>query len=144
MKKIMFITAGLALSLAVSAQKAREADVPAAVKESFKKSHPNAKEVKWEKEGANYEAEFETGETEQSVVYDVSGRLVETEVEIKPDELPSTVKVYITEHRKGMRIKEASKITDAKGTVSYEAEIKGKDLLFDSNGKFIKEEAVKD
>ncbi len=39
-------------------------------------------------------------------------------------------------------MKEAAKITDAHGVVTYEAEVKGMDLLFDSAGKFLKE--VKD
>lgn len=139
----MFIAAGLMISLAACAQKVKEADVPAVVKDAFKKSYANAKEVKWEKEGANYEAEFEVGETDQSVVYDTSGHLIETEVEIKVDELPAEVKEYVSKNYKDMKIKEATKITDAKGAVSYEAEIKGKDLIFDSNGKFIKEEVDK-
>jgi len=37
------------------------------------------------------------------------------------------------------KIKEAAKITDAKGVVTYEAEVTGKDLIFDASGKFLKE-----
>jgi hypothetical protein len=143
MKKSMFIAAGLMISLAACAQNVKEADVPTVVKDAFKKSYANAKEVKWEKEGANYEAEFEVGETDQSVVYDASGHLIETEVEIKVDNLPAAVREYVSKNYKDMKIKEATKITDAKGAVSYEAEIKDKDLIFDSNGKFIKEEVDK-
>jgi hypothetical protein len=36
-------------------------------------------------------------------------------------------------------IENRPKITDAKGSITYEAELKGKDLIFDSKGKFIKE-----
>lgn len=140
MKKSMIITAGLMISLAACGQKMKEADVPTVVKDAFKKAHGDAKEVKWEKEGANFEAEFEIGETDQSVVYDASGKLIETEVEIKVEELPVGVKDYISKNYKDAKIKEATKITDAKGTITYEAEIKGMDLIFDNNGKFIKEE----
>lgn len=140
MKKTMLLAAGFMISLAACAQKMKEADVPTAVKDAFKNSHKDAKEVKWKKEGANYEAEFELGKVEQSVVYDASGKLLETEVEIKVDELPSAAKEYITKNYKDAKIKEATKITDAKGTVTYEAEVKEKDLIFDSTGKFIKEE----
>lgn len=136
----MFIAAGVMISLAACAQKMKEADVPSAVRDAFKKAHNDAKEVKWEKEGGNFEAEFEVGEVDQSVVYDASGKLIETEVEIKVDELPAGVKDYVAKNYKDAKIKEATKITDAKGTVTYEAEIKDKDLIFDSNGKFIKEE----
>lgn len=140
MKKSMFIAAGIMISLAACAQKMKEADVPSAVKDAFKKAHSDAKEVKWEMEGANFEAEFEIGEVDQSAVYDTSGKLIETEVEIKVEELPAGVRDYISKNYKDAKIKEATKITDAKGTVTYEAEIKDRDLIFDSNGKFIKEE----
>ncbi|PBQ32770.1 hypothetical protein CNR22_13635 [Sphingobacteriaceae bacterium] len=140
MKKSILITAGLMISLAACAQKVKESEVPAVVKDAFKKSYKDAKEVKWEKEGANFEAEFEIGETDQSVAFDATGHLVETEVEIKVEELPSGAKDYFAKNYKDTKIKEATKITDAKGTVTYEAEIKGKDLIFDSTGKFIKEE----
>jgi hypothetical protein len=140
MKKSMLIAVGLMISLAACAQKVKESEVPTVVKDAFKKSYKDAKEVKWEKEGANFEAEFEIGETDQSVVFDAMGHLVETEVEIKVDELPSGAKDYIAKNYRDTKIKEATKITDAKGTITYEAEIKGKDLIFDSTGKFIKEE----
>ena len=143
MKKTMLFAAGLMISLAACAQKVKETDVPSVVKEAFQNSYKDAKEVKWEKEGANFEAEFEIGETDQSVVYDASGKLIETETEIKADELPAAAKDYIAKNYKGAKIKEAAKITDARGTVTYEAEIKDKDLIFDSTGKFIKEEIEK-
>lgn len=143
MKKSIFIAAGLMISLAASAQKVKESEVPAIVKDAFNKAHKDAKDIKWEKEGANFEAEFETGDHEQSAVYDAAGRLVETELEISAEALPAAVKAYVAKNHRDAKIKEAAKITDAKGVVTYEAEIKGKDLIFDSNGKFIKEIADK-
>lgn len=140
MKKSMFITAGLIVSLTACGQKLKEADVPAVVKDAFKMAHKEAKEVKWEKEGANFEAEFEIGEVDQSVVFDATGQIIETEIEIKIDQAPPAVRDYVAKNYKDSKIKEATKITDSKGAVSYEAEIKDKDLIFDNNGKFIKEE----
>jgi hypothetical protein len=53
--------------------------------------------------------------------------------------LPATITSYMKEHYKGIAVKEASKITKANGEVNYEAGIKGKDVRFDANGKFIME-----
>ena len=39
-----------------------------------------------------------------------------------------------------MKITEAGKVTDAKRNTSYEAEVKGRDIIFDQNGKFVKAE----
>jgi hypothetical protein len=144
MKRSILIAAGLITSLAVGAQKLQESDVPVVVKDAFKSSYKEAKEVEWEKEGLNFEAEFEIAETEQSALFDSKGVQLETEIEIKVDNLPEAVKDYISKNYPSAKIKEATKITDEKGNLSYEAEIKDKDLIFDSNGKFVKEESDKE
>ncbi|MFO0356554.1 MAG: PepSY-like domain-containing protein [Sphingobacteriaceae bacterium] len=142
MKKLILV---LALSLGLGsafAQKIKETEVPAAVKDGFKKQYPNAKVSEWEKEGANFEAEFKQNKVETSVVIDANGAILETEVEIAVKELPAAVSEYISKNYAGYKVDEATKITDSKGTVTYEAEVeKGKeefDLIFDSNGSFIK------
>jgi hypothetical protein len=70
---------------------------------------------------------------------DASANVLETEIEIKPQALPSSVQDYISKNYPGQKIKEAAKITAADGTITYEAEVKGKDLIFDNNGSFVKE-----
>lgn len=138
MKKIILGLMVSTFSLTCNAQKLKESEVPQAVKDAFKNAHSNIKKVEWEKEGANYEAEFESGETETSVVMDAKGVLLETEVEIKPSELPAAIVDYVSKNYNGSKIKEAAKITNAKGIVSYEAEVNDKDLIFDSNSNLIK------
>jgi hypothetical protein len=139
MKKIiLMLLASLMASLSY-AQKIHEKDVPVTVKEAFKKQYPAAKEVKWENESGNYEAEFEMGEIESSVLIDEKGTILETEVEIALDKLPAGVMNYVKTNYAGQKVKEAAKIIDSKGAVTYEVEIEGKDVIFDSNGKFVKE-----
>jgi hypothetical protein len=151
MKNTMII---LALSLGIGSaysQKIKEAEVPPEVKDAFKKAYPKAEIEKWEKEDGNYEAEFEIEripmdksgkkeEIEHSAVYTPKGELVQTEEEIKVSDLPKAVSEYI-EKNVGKKISEASKITDAKGVVNYEAEAGGTDYIFDAEGKFLKKEA---
>lgn len=139
--KTIIITTALVLGFgAMNAQKLKDADVPAAVKESVKKNYPTAKVEKWEKEDANYEAELEMNKTEMSVLLDASGKVLETEVEIKTSELPQAITDYITKNMKDKKIKEASKITDASGKVTYEAEVNDVDYIFDDAGKLLKKE----
>ena len=144
MKKSVILLAAMFSLTFANAQKVSDKEVPTVVKNTLQKSYPNAKEIKWEKEKANYEAEFEVNETDYSLLIDVSGNILETEVEIKIDELPAKAKEYVSKNYAGQKIKETAKITDSKGVVTYEAEIKGKDLIFDSNGNFIKEETEND
>lgn len=121
----------------VNAQKISDKEVPAVVKSTLQKNYPDAREVKWEKEKGNYEAGFEHNHSEYSLLMDVSGKIIETEIEIKKEELPLKVKEYVAKNYAGSKIKEAAKITDAKGVVTYEAEVNGMDLIFDAQGNFI-------
>jgi ABC-type transporter MlaC component len=139
MKKLILMMVAAMITSLSFAQKMQDKDVPAAVKTSFQKLYPNLKDVKWEKEKEHYEASFDLNKVDNSVLFDAKGNVVETEVEIELNKLPNGVMEYVKQHYAGSSVKEAAKITDAKGTVTYEAEMKGKDLLFDSNGKFIKE-----
>ena len=138
MKRTAILLGAMFAVTFANAQKVSDKEVPTVVKNTLQKSYPSAKEIKWEKEKANYEAGFENNETEYSVLIDVSGNILETEIEIKVDALPANAKEYVSKNYAGQKIKEATKITDNKGVVTYEAEIKGKDLIFDSNGNFIK------
>lgn len=138
MKKSVILLASMFAVTFTNAQKVSDKEVPTAVKTTLQKKYPNAKEIKWEKEKVNYEAEFNVNETDYSLLIDGSGYILETEIEIKVDELPAKAKEYVKKKYAGQKIKEAAKITDSKGVVTYEVEIKGKDLIFDNNGNFIK------
>lgn len=118
-------------------KKEKAVNVPAAVTAAFAKQFGTA-DADWEKEGVNYEAEFEHNKRETSTVFSADGKLLETEVEISVTELPAAAMEYIKKNHAGATVKEATKITDAAGVVTYEAEIKGKDLIFDAKGNFIK------
>lgn len=139
MKKLMFLLVAIIISSCTNAQKVSDKKVPIVVKSALQNVFSNAEELKWEQENGNYEAGFEVEETDYSVLIDASGNILETEVEISFDELPATVKTYVSKYYAGQKIKEAAKITDDKGIVTYEAEVKGKDLIFDNSGKFLKE-----
>jgi hypothetical protein len=142
MKRSMLLFAfAMSVSLGFS-QKISESEVPAAVKGALKKQYPNATNIKWDKENNDYEASFDSNKTDTSILFDGTGKIVETEVEIEMSQLPKGVAEYVKTHYKGSTIKEAAMITDANGTVTYEAAIKGMDLIFDTAGKFLKE--VKD
>ena len=135
MKKIMMITAALSL-LAVFAFAGT--DVPVPVKTKFATLYPKAEKPKWSKEGENYEANFEDNEVEMSIVFNATGDVLETETELSVSQLPQSVTDYCTKTFPGKKIKEAAKLVDSKGVVTYEAEIGGADQIFDSNGNFIK------
>ncbi|MGZ4033737.1 MAG: PepSY-like domain-containing protein [Bacteroidia bacterium] len=139
MKKIILFAAIGFITITANAQKVKEADVPAAVKATFTKTYPNTKAKSWEKENGDYEAEFDLNKVEMSVLIDPNGNITETETEIKVTELPKAVMDYCAKNYPDKKIAEASKIVDAKGVITYEAEINKMDVLFDANAAFIKE-----
>jgi len=138
MKKILIVCCSCALMIAACSQKIDASKVPTAVKAAFSNNFPDTK-AKWIKEGENFEAEFTFQQQEMSAVFTPSGSMLETEVEISIAALPASIPVYIKANYPGAPVKEVAKITAANGEISFEAEIKGKDLLFDEKGNFIKE-----
>jgi len=137
MKKLFLAMLIATLTSNAFAQKSLKRDIPELVLSSFQKQYPEVPEAKWEKEGENYEVEFSNKGIEESVVYDASGKWIEKEVDVKLEDLPKAVLDYMDQNYKGQKIKEASRITKADGSNFYEAEIKGFDLLFDVDGKFV-------
>ena len=134
----MTITATTLVALAACGQKLKESQVPAAAKAAFEKKYPGLK-GSWDKEDANYEVNFKQDGKAMSAVIDKNGTIVETETDIPVTDLPKAVQDYMKKHYAGTKIEEAAKIVKANGEVNYEAEVHHKDVVFDSNGKFIKE-----
>ena len=141
MKKLITMSALFAtIGFAACAQKLDASKVPAAVKATFTKQYPGIT-PKWEMEDGKYEASFKKGTDAISAMFEPNGTFTESEIDIKVAALPASVLAYVKEHYKGKTIKEGAKITKADGTVNYEAEVNGKDVIFDVNGKFLKEMA---
>lgn len=160
MKTIIVLLAVVFSIDTIRAQKIKTADVPEAVKSGFSKMYPNVKDVDWEKEEANYEAEFKTisvnmddpkakaKKRETSVTLDAAGNILESETEMDVKDLPKASIEYVNANYAGYELEEAAKLTDGKGTITYEAEVeKGKeefDLIFDANGGFIRKDVKKE
>jgi archaellum component FlaF (FlaF/FlaG flagellin family) len=138
MKTITIIIAILLFSFMVYAQ---TTEVPNSVMDAFNKLYPQVSEVKWDKEGNNFEASFKEGGTEVSVVLTTEGKLLETETGVDLKDLPKTIASYVQQKYAGFKITETTKIVNSKNNLNYEIEItkdqKKKDLLFDKDGKLI-------
>ena len=125
MKKSIFIMSVLAISLFGCAQ-----NPPKNVADNFNKKFQNATKVKWDQEEKNeWEAEFKMNGDAMSASYDNSGKWLETEKELKKNQLPTAVQNAFNTQYAGYKLKEASAIEkpDFKG---YELGIeKGKEEL---------------
>jgi hypothetical protein len=138
MKKIILTCIATCCILAgLQAQNTGVSDV---LKNALSKNFPSATKIKWSKEGKNYEADFEQGGKIMSAVFSPDGVLKETETSIAQQELPKAALSYYNAHYKGKEIKETAKIVKASGELNYEIGIHGVDIVFDANGKFLREE----
>lgn len=111
--------------------------VPDVVKTKFASLYPDAKNVKWDKEEALFEAGFKISDKETSVVFDAAGTVTETETAIEISTLPAAITEYVSKNLSGKKIDEAAKIVDGLGKVTYEAEVDEADYIFDETGNFI-------
>ena len=145
MKKALAVFVIMLICASGYTQKLDAKNVPQAAKNGFKKAHPNATAT-WEREDANYEANFTEGSKRMSCVIDKQGTILETESPITEAELPAAAKTYVNEHYKGKKWKEVAKIVMANGEVNYEVNAGGTDVLFDANGHHLekKEKSEKD
>lgn len=145
MRKLIFLTAVAGCFLfsatVVLAQRVKNSQIPAAVSSALATKYPTATKVTWEKEKGNYEANWggKSGE-DMSVQFNPAGVFIEQVVAIPTSALPAGVSKYVKEKYKCAKISEAGKVTDAKGKIMYEAEVKGKDLVFDEQGNFLKKD----
>jgi|SRR4030095_9887163 Putative beta-lactamase-inhibitor-like, PepSY-like len=140
MKQIIIFLGICAITISTNAQHLKSSDVPSAVKDKFASMYPNVTSAKWEKENGKYEAEFKERGVETSILFEANGTYTQTEVEIPVSSLPVGVKDYVSKNLRDSKINEASKITSANGTVTYEAEIGKSDYIFDANGNFLSKE----
>ena len=130
---VLIITGGLSATMAMAQ---RKLVVPENVKATFAQEYKNSTGVRWEKEHGTYEASFNSNNQKMSATYDDAGKKLETEVAISLSKLPEKAQKYA--NGKG-KVKGAARIVKSDGTVIFEAELQGKDLLFAEDGKFIKE-----
>ena len=112
--------------------------IPSEIKAKFVVAYPKATEVKYMKEGKKFEVEFTNEGKKMSADLDAKGNITETEITIKSSDLPKVVQEYLTKNLKGKKIKEAAEITNAKGMKKFEAEVGGKDYIFDEKGNLLK------
>ena len=146
MKTTNILAATIILFLASCSKDSNESkkpEMPKVVEDNFKAQNPTTKDVKWEKEGDLFEAEFEDNGMEKSIVYDKNGNVIATESEIAVADLPSAITQYITDHYNSYSIEEAEKEEKSDGTffeVQIESGEQEMDLIFDSQGQFVKQE----
>lgn len=111
---------------------------PKVVQTVMKNMYPGISKINWSnEEGDTWEAEFKNNGIKTSVTFHANGNIKEVEEEIAFSDFPKTALDYIKQNFPNEKIKEIAKITNANGIITYEAEIKGTDYIFDTQGNLI-------
>ena len=139
MKKYLILITGIALFTLTSFTVV----VPKVVSAAFAKKFPAATNIKWAKENAKeYEAAFNINGKSASANFLTNGSWVETEMEINTADLPAAVANTIKLKYATAVILKTYKIENAKGAVTYEAEIKTgskkTELVMNADGTILK------
>lgn len=141
MKTIKLLTAFLLLTVIVYGQDIHQSQVPSVVVNSFKMEFPKAKDVEWERDGDNYNVDFEIDFfTDYEAWFDASGKLIHFTEEISSGELPKAVKDAIKTQYSSYRIDDVKKINE-NGIISYRVEVEKRDderhLSYSEDGKLL-------
>lgn len=122
----------------------QKSEPPLVVQQTMMIKYPDAKKVKWEKEGdSHWEVEFNWAGINYEVLYDNEGNRQETEHQLMESEIPEKFITALKKDYPEFKIDEAWIIETVKGTF-YEFELKGKDgkveVLMNSSGETFEEE----
>jgi hypothetical protein len=139
MMKRIFLTLAIALATSLTfASCNADNRVPEPVKAAIKNLYPDISKLHWNSEAKGiWEAEFKNNGIQTSVTFDANGTMKEIENEITMSDLPQAVQNYLKQNNLENKVKEIAKIVDANGVITYEAEVKNKDLIFDNQGNII-------
>ena len=114
----------------------------ATLQQQLQKDFPNAKDIDWEEASGIYEVEFEIGRTDYKAYYDKDANLLAYSLDMRESQLPAIVKNAAITKYPNSKIDDVKKIVKGTETM-YKLELKKekteREVLFNSNGTFLKE-----
>lgn len=146
MKKNVFVCLGLVLvSFAFAPSFAQIRKIPSEVTEALKQKYPDAENVSWKDKLSVFAASFEMNNEKYEARFNDKGEWKSTEKEISEEELPDQVKDGFEKSKYAdWEMKYISFIELPDDETQYRIlvaknDIQKKNLLFNSNGKLLKD-----
>lgn len=138
MRLTIVLTAFLLLATNGVFAETKDPEVPKVIIDAFNEKFPDAKDVEWEKDDLNYEADFEYGGYEYEVTYSADGTWLETKKEIDVKEIPEKVLSAFKLLYPKAKIVEVEEVETPKSKfyeIEYKRRWKKREVIFDSYGK---------
>jgi hypothetical protein len=124
MKKIfLMLSASFLITILAFPQEIAPSKVPGAVKQSFTKQFPAARNVSYGKLDQYYQAGFLQDGKQCYAIYDAAGKLQETQRTINPAALPKEVTASVNKNFKGYAVVTAVKREASDKAVCYETDL---------------------
>ena len=146
--KFMIFFTCLFISITGFPQDLAPENVPSAVRQSFSKSFPVAKNVRYTRQDQGYKVGFLWAEKQCFATLDKSGKLVETEKGIDASELPKEVKASVNRNFGGYAIIDAVRREAVDMGICYEMDLKkdrsGYQVRFSPKGEILLKVARKE
>lgn len=140
MKSLIMVTLLMGYSLVSCSQDISARDVPSVVSNAFDAAYPDARDIEWEKEGDQFEVEFEVKDVDQVALLDNSGNLVMYKKDIRVSELPAAVTDAIKQNYDNKQIDDAD-LVEKDGTTYYQVELEGgirdEEIVFSEDGQVV-------
>ncbi|MFV8225830.1 PepSY-like domain-containing protein [Christiangramia aquimixticola] len=116
--------------------------VPEAVKITFQKKYPGENDPDWKKDDhGNWESHFKIDGEKYRADFNEDGTWIETENDIKKDNLPEAIKKVLKEKFPDEEITEVERVDNAEKGLFYDVELKrkgkNKDIMFREDGTII-------
>jgi len=131
-KKILFLSllATLLLScFSAQAGKIKLFEVPKAIIKAMKAEHPEAKNIKVDKELhfgiVLYEVKYKTNGKQHETLFEAHGKHFGHEEEVEVSELPDAIIKTLKQTFTNLSIQDAEKIEHPDGRIEYEVDVKG-------------------
>ena len=119
-------------------QKVMKKKIPAEAITKLNSMYPSAKNVEWVKDGTIYIAEFTDEKVQTSVLFDKTGELKQVVQYLSLNELPKESQDYLIKYYDVKKLRDISKVRDAKGGITFLVEVKKGLVVFDEYGKFLR------
>jgi len=138
---LFFLITEIAVAQNSSGKTIETKTLPPAVSQAFNNQYSNLQGVLWYKTGEGYMASYiDNQKKEQHIVYDLNGKVLSNEKEIKPSELPEAVNnVLNTQHKSELIGKAFEATSTITGKKTYHVMVNEKNLTFDESGTLVPE-----
>ena len=142
MKPALTFLAFIFVSTLLSAQPAKDLEIPSDVMDKFTLLYPDAKSLVWEMKDEKYIAQFKNDKMETSAILTADGTVIRTETEIRIIALPEAATAYFKKNFESKKIEAATIMEDEAGIITFKAMIDRIDYTFDSSGQLMATDQV--